>query len=289
MEAYQLLSILGGIPWYLEQIRMDQSVAENIKRLCFNTNGLMVREFSSIFHDLFDDRGAMQQRLLNSLDDGMKTLADVRDDIELRASGWLSECMNQLITCGFVSRQAQWSFATGALKKQSLYRISDPFVRFYLRYMEPNLAKIEQGYFNRINPSRVPGFDAQIGLQVENLLLENRMLLFKALGLDPVDCVMDGPYRQDATQRVRGCQVDYLVQMRSKTLYVCEFKFQRGQISSEIINEMKEKMKRLSTPRGFAVIPVLMHIGEVAETVYSSDYFYRIIDISQFLDESESM
>lgn len=38
-------------------------------------------------------------------------------------------------------------------------------------------------------------------------------------------------------------------------------------------------------PRGFATIPVLFHIGNVSSNVATSDYFYGIIDIADFLKE----
>ena len=43
----------GGIPWYLEQINPKLTALENIRRLCFTPEGLLVDEFKNIFHDLF--------------------------------------------------------------------------------------------------------------------------------------------------------------------------------------------------------------------------------------------
>ena len=50
-----------------------------------------------------------------------------------------------------------------------------------------------------------------------------------------------------------------------------------------VISEVQDKVTALKVPRGFAVIPVLFHIGGVSSNVATSDYFYRIIDISDFL------
>jgi len=57
-------------------------------------------------------------------------------------------------------------------------------------------------------------------------------------------------------------------------------------LRTEIIDEVQEKMDRLSIPRGFAVVPVLFHIGGVSESVFDKNYFYRIIDITDFLEEN---
>jgi hypothetical protein len=66
-------------------------------------------------------------------------------------------------------------------------------------------------------------------------------------------------------------------------LIVCEFKFRRGEINSNVVEDVKEKIKRLSIPRGFGVASVLVHMGDVRESVIESQYFYRILDLSDWL------
>ena len=53
---------------------------------------------------------------------------------------------------------------------------------------------------------------------------------------------------------------------------------------SEVIDEMKDKVSKFAFPRGYALVPVLFHIGGVSQAVYDKEYFYRIIDIADFLD-----
>lgn len=51
-DTYKLLSIVGGIPWYLEQFHPHMTADDNIKQLAFEKNGLLVTEFDRIFNDL---------------------------------------------------------------------------------------------------------------------------------------------------------------------------------------------------------------------------------------------
>lgn len=286
LEQYKLLSILGGIPWYLEQIDPKFMADDNIKQLCFQKDGLLVLEFQRIFHDLFNGKGRTYKKILESLQEGPRTLIEIRQNIDFAASGTLSKMMEHLITCGFIQKHPQWSIKTEKLQKQSLYRLSDPYVRFYLKNIEPNRTKIDQHFYDSYEISQLPGFDVIIGLQVENLLLQNRALLLKTMDINLTDCSMDGPYRQSKTVRTKGCQIDYLVQTRTKNLFVSEFKFKRREIGVDIIEEVQERIKRLVTPKGFGLIPVLFHIGGVSSIVYEKNYFYRIIDISDFLDRA---
>ena len=108
-------------------------------------------------------------------------------------------------------------------------------------------------------------------------------MLLESIGINPTDIIASGPFRQSKTTTKAGCQIDYLVQTTTKNLFVCEFKFKRREIGSDVISEVQKKVAALKVPRGFAVIPVLFHIGGVSSNVSTSDYFYRIIDITHFL------
>ena len=192
--------------------------------------------------------------------------------------------MEHLIISGFVQKQQQWSLKSEKPLKQSLYRICDPYTRFYFKVIEPNHARISQGAYDDLVLDQIPGSDSHVGLQVEHLLLQNELSLVKSLGISLSDIVQMGSYRQTKTTQTKGCQVDYLVQTRTRNLFLCEFKFKRWEIGVEVIEEMQTKMNRLSIPRGFAIVPVIFHIGGVSEIVYEKNFFYRIIDISDFLD-----
>lgn len=282
-ETYRLLSVLGGIPWYLTQIDPTISGDENIKRLAFEKDGLLVLEFDRIFHDLFNGKGTIYKKILDALKEGTKTLKEIRQHIAFPHSGALSAFMQNLITAGFVEKGQLWSFKTHKALKQSLYRVSDPYLRFYLKVIEPHLDKITLGEFKEVAISTIPGLNEHMGLQLESLLLQNRPLLLKALGITPIDIVRSGPYRQQASTTQKGCQIDYLIQTTTNTLFVCEFKFRKREISSDIIQEMQDKISALKVPRGFSAVPVLFHLGGVSSAVATKSYFYRIIDIGDFL------
>lgn len=283
-DIYKLLSIVGGVPWYLEQFNSSSTADDNIKQLAFEKNGLLVTEFDRIFHDLFNGKGNTYKKILGSLKDGVKTLSEIRRSIKFAHSGTLSQMMDHLIVAGFVIKQSLWSFKTARLLKQSLYRISDPYMRFYLKVIEPKLNAIADNYFNQTQISAIPGFDAHTGLQLEALLLQNRPLLLEKLGISPVDVVCNGPYRQFKTTTQQECQIDYLVQTKTNNLFICEFKFKKREIGSDIISEMQEKISRLKVPRGFASIPVLFYLSGISNAVATSSYFYRTIDIVDFLN-----
>lgn len=285
-DIFKLLSVMGGIPWYLEQIQPKEMTDNNIKRLCFEKNGIFTLEFDHIFNDLFNIKGEIYKKIIYILGGGMKSLAEVREILKYPSSGSLSVIMRNLIISGFITQHYQWSIKTNKLSKQSLYRLSDCYMRFYIKYIEPNMIKIQQNAYLDVELSALPNWQPNMGFQVENLLLQNRSMLLNAIGVNITDVIMDNPYVQHTTTRQKGCQIDYLIQTYTKNLFVCEFKFKRREIGLEIIEEMQDKIKRFSVPRGFAALPVLFHLGDIAPSVYEKNYFYKIIDIADFIDQT---
>lgn len=207
LDFFKILSVTGGIPWYLEQIQSHQSADENIKRLCFEKNGLLVHEFDRIFNDLFSSRGEIYKRIIELLSQGMKDRVSLQKAMDYSQGGSLSQHLKALEICGFVSKHPDWSFKTGKVRKSTLYRLSDNYLRFYIHYIEPNLAKIEQGSFLESPLSSLPGWEPMLGFQLENLLLKNRSLIYKALGIHSQDILFDNPYLQKASAQKKDARL----------------------------------------------------------------------------------
>jgi hypothetical protein len=49
-------------------------------------------------------------------------------------------------------------------------------------------------------------------------------------------------------------------------------------LTTAIVQEVKQKIHALITPRNLSVRPVLVHVNGVAEAVEDADYFDRIVD-----------
>ncbi|HSX12132.1 MAG TPA: ATPase, partial [Rhabdochlamydiaceae bacterium] len=282
LDFFKILNITGGVPWYLEQIQTHQSAEENIKRLCFEKNGLLVHEFDRIFNDLFSSRGDVYKNIIKILSQGMKDRAGLQKTMAYSPSGTLSNHLKALEICGFISKHPDWSLKTGKPGKATLYRLSDNYLRFYTHYIGPNLAKIKQSSFSEVPLSSLSGWEPMLGFQLENLLLKNISSLYQALGVQPQDIIMDNPYIQKAAGRKKGCQIDYLIQTHSNTLYICEIKMRRRELGLEVVDAMKTKIASLALPKGFGISPVLIHLGPVSDALLSSRYFYRIINIADF-------
>jgi AAA+ ATPase superfamily predicted ATPase len=284
MEIFKILSVTGGIPRYLEIILPQFSAEDNMKRLCFTRGGFFFQEFDQLFHDLFSSRNQTYIKILNALIQTPHAyLNQMIDAMEIEKSGTISDYLFDLSQAGFITRYHTWDLKQSKTSKLGSYRISDNYVRFFLKYIRPLQFQIEKGDFQDRSLSTLPGWETIMGLQFENLVLKNRRSLLNLLHINPGEIRHDGPYFQKKTSKHPGCQIDYLIQTRFNTLYICEIKFSRHPISPQVVKEVQEKIKALDIPRNTSVRPVLIHMNGVEDNLIGEEFFAHILDFSDFL------
>jgi AAA+ ATPase superfamily predicted ATPase len=283
-EKFKILSVTGGVPFYLERIKPNLSAEQNIRELCFTKGGLLVREFDEMFSDLFSRRKGRHKELVTCLANGPKDLPQICKELGKSRGGLYSQYLDELVQAGFVRRDFTWDLKSGKYGKLSRYRLSDNYLRFYLKYIGPNRVKIDQGKVPESMLNHLPGWEAAMGLQFENLVTHNYKVLWEMLNISAEEVVMDGPFFQSQTTKQSGCQIDYMIQTRFHTLYLCEVKFKKDRIGRKILEEMEEKRTRLKTPRHFSIRPVLIHVNGVEESVLEENYFDKVIDFSKRLE-----
>lgn len=122
-----------------------------------------------------------------------------------------------------------------------------------------------------------------MGLQFENLVLINRKAVQQILGIDSSEIVNDNPFFQRKGSDRQGCQIDYMIQTKFGTCYLCEIKFSAQKITKSVIDEVKQKIKSLALPKNISVRPVLIHVNGIDESVLESDFFSSTIDFNDLL------
>jgi AAA+ ATPase superfamily predicted ATPase len=283
-EKFKILSVTGGVPKYLEEIDPKRGAEENIKRLCFTRGGFLVEEFEQVFSDVFLRDSEFYKKILEILCAGAKEMPAIKRLLTGNQHGRVSEYLRELELAGFVTRDHTWDLKNGTDARLSRFRLKDNYLRFYLKYVKKNLGKIDRDGYALKSLTSLPEWPGIMGLQFENLVLNNRRQLHRLLRLSPEEIVNENPFYQHKTARQPGCQIDYLIQTKFDTLYVCEIKFSRNEITSTIIPEIRAKIGALSRPRGMSCRPVLIHVNGVSEEVTDSDYFAHIVDMGGLLN-----
>ena len=270
-EKLDILSVTGGVPRYLQEIRPSLSANENIRRLCFSQGGLLFREFDEIFADIFGEKSARKRAVLRTLAAGSKSATDIASALGESANGHLSDILDELRLAGFVAKDVGCNPRTEKPMRAARYRIRDNYTRFYLRYVEPRKAAIESGLFTFGALDRLDGWESVLGLTFEALVLNHVPELLRRIGLQGALVLSAAPYRQERTQRTEGCQIDLLVQSK-RSVCVVEVK-RRREIGVDVVDSVAEKVSRLRVARGTSVRTALVYEGRLSPAVKEEGFF----------------
>lgn len=286
MSAYEklkLLSVTGGVPQYLEFINEHLSAEDNIRAMCFSQHAPLLNEFERIFSDIFGSRSEIYKEIIRHLVLGSASMESILAHCGRNKTGDFSGYLYDLEMAGFVVRDFTWHLRDGKISKLSHFRLKDNYVRFYIKYIEPNKAKIAKGFFKERSITTLPAWDSIMGLQFENLVLNNSLQIVKALGLPMEDIVFLNPFFQRKTKTISGCQIDLLIQTKFNGLFICEIKFSKTAIGTSVISEVESKVNNIKMPKRFSYRTVLIHVNGVSDTVIDRDYFSNIIDFGDLV------
>jgi hypothetical protein len=162
------------------------------------------------------------------------------------------------------------------------YRISDNYLRFYLKYVDPETEQIKKGIYQGAPLEALRAWDAIVGLQFENLILSNCNLLIAKIGLGNIPVVNAGPYFQAKTKKLPGCQIDLMLRTKG-SIYVFEIKC-RKEIKFAVVEEVKKKVAALHAAPSLSVRTGLIFQGVLDPEIEKSDYFDHIVPFEELLE-----
>ncbi len=274
-ELFDMLSVCGGVPRYLEEIDPSIAVDESLRKSCFTPGGYLFKDFDLMFDELYDKSSCERKAVLTALAAKPMTVSEVAASLGKSRNGHLAEMLKDLVQAGFLAQERGINPQTGELRQEIRYRICDNYVRFYLHTILPRRAMIEDGTYRFESLERLPGWESILGFQFENLVLGSLPLLVARLHLDKSRILSMAPYRKYSREGGRGCQIDCLIQTK-RSVYVVEIK-RRAQIGAEIIDEVDEKIRRLGYLDRMSIRPVLVYDGKLSQMVEEDGYFTAVI------------
>ncbi len=283
-EIIDVLSVTGGVPRYLEEVDPGLDASENIRRMCFLQSGQLFLDFDSIFNPLFGSENETKKDILAALSSGPLSGAEIAGKVGTARNGHLSEILRSLREGGFISDDAGLNPETGRAARISKYRLKDNYTRFYLKYLAPHKREISLGTYRYQSVENLPEWNSVMGLQFENLIVNNAMSLLPHLHLGNSIVESAAPYRNARTGargKKAGCQIDLLIQT-ARTAYVVEIKRQR-EIGPEIEQEVQSKIDNLPLRAGMTPRPVLVYDGHLSPSVEGSGYFDAVIPVGRLL------
>ena len=236
-EAYM---IFGGVPYYLSLLGKGLSLPQNVDALCFDDEGSLRREFEEIYSTLFNNSGKYI-KIVTALSKKLKGLT--RDEIiketGLTSGGGFTKILEELELCGFIRAYPNYMLDDNLC----LYRLTDPFSLFYLRFMKGKRPKNPRFWTSNLES---PSLTAWKGYAFERVCLWHSEQIKQALGIAAISTELSSWRSRKSSP---GAQIDLLLDRKDGILNLCEIKYSKSEytISSAEETNLRKKIAVFET------------------------------------------
>lgn len=221
LDRYQLLQlymVLGGIPHYLKNLKPGESAAQVVDRLCFSKDGMLKNEFENLYSSLFEhsEKHVAVVRALGKKPSGL-TRREIIEANKLTSGGAITKLLEELSESGFIMSYVPFD----KISKENIYKLSDEFSRFYLKFMEGSKAL---GMGTWIKQSATASWKSWSGTAFEGICLKHTAQIKKDLGISGVYTEESG-WRYGGSKEENGSQIDLIIDRHDFCMNICEMKF----------------------------------------------------------------
>jgi uncharacterized protein len=216
---YQLLELymaIGGIPYYLENVLVNRSVAQNIDRMFFTSGGVLNVEYDNLFRSLFDkyDRHIAVIEALIQKSKGL-IRKELLASAKLKDGGTATQILDELEKSGFIRKY----FPFGKARREVFYQLIDPFSLFYLTFVKESKAEGQGAWLTQINS---PKWRAWSGYAFEYICRYHLDAIKKELGISGVYTEVSAWRSKESD---KGAQIDLIIDRNDRVINICEMKF----------------------------------------------------------------
>jgi uncharacterized protein len=281
-DRYQLMElymVMGGIPYYLDNVQVNRSVAQNIDRLFFTEGGILSNEYAFLYRSLFNDY-EKHTTIVEALSQKAKGLTrkEILAVTQLPDGGSTTTILEELAQSGFIKRYLPF----GKDKRDALYQLIDPFTLFYMSFVKDSLAEGEGAWLTQIDS---PKWEAWSGYAFEYLCRYHVKSIKKHLGIGAV-------YAEISTWRSQaksgGAQIDMLIDRKDRIINVCEIKFSTNPfvVTKAYADNLQNKMKvfKAETDTNKTLLLTIISANGVAVNQYSQIYVHDTLDMNALFD-----
>jgi AAA+ ATPase superfamily predicted ATPase len=143
-DRLAIFAMWGGVPAYWERLEPNQSVMENLRQIILPANAWMVDESRILLQDFITDLHHYVG-VMRAIADGQQAMSYISKRTGLFSSK-VSFYLSVLRDTGFVAREVPVT-QLGTDSRRGRYRVTDPYLRFFYRYISANQSKLALGQF----------------------------------------------------------------------------------------------------------------------------------------------
>ena len=166
IEAIEAYSVWGGIPRHWELAREFPDLATALQRLVFDPLGVLHDEPNTLLLDDLRD-SSQASSLLQLVGQGCHRLSEIAARLG-KTSGELVRPMQRLLELELLSKELPFDSMEKDSKKTT-YRIADPFLAFWFRYVAPHRSWLAERLGSQVWAKIQQDFPAYVGEHWEKL------------------------------------------------------------------------------------------------------------------------
>ena len=276
-EILRYLLVFGGIPKYLQDIHLNKSFVQNMNRLCFSRNAPMVQEVQKIFFGQFREPD-FYRRIAVYLKQGPQPMVAIGRHVGLPSGGGLKRYMDNMEQAEMVRTIVPISWRP--VKKSHRYTLSDEFLLFYFKFMEPHMKTIQTSQSPHLFETLTRGaWEPWLGMAFERFCQKNAWYLAMKMGFGD-QMIQAAPLFHRGE---KGFQFDLVYGRSDGVIVVCEIKHFNAPLTTKIIPEMEKKLSRFKVPRGVTIEKALISLYGADQALRESGYFHHDIALKDIL------
>ncbi|MEZ4849934.1 MAG: ATP-binding protein [Bacteroidia bacterium] len=232
-DIAQLYMSVGGVPFYLKDVKPGKSIPQILDDLFFHNQATLQNEFNNLYAALFKNSEVHEAIVaaLASKNKGL-TRAEIIEQTKLNTGGGLSLALKELIECGFIKQIHPFQNT----RENGIYRLIDEYSHFYFKFL--NQKGITSSW-QQI--SEKPAFKIWSGYAFENLCLKHTRQIKQALGIHGI-ITNEFSWSQAGNKNKAGAQIDLIIDRADNCINIFEMKFHHS--SFTITNQYAEQIQR---------------------------------------------
>jgi len=290
-QVLKLYMIMGGIPFYLKQLKKNYSIDQNIEQLFFNPDGLFFDEFDEIFSSLFENSDQYKEliTLIAACKDGISRMTLEEKSKLTSKGGRLTRRLEDLENAGFISSYIPF----GHKKLGIFYRINDEYCYFYLRWLDSikKQLKIDRGKGFWKKTSKTPEYYNWMGYAFENVCYKHISQIKKALEIEPFSLSSPWRYVPRKGSRENGAQIDLLFDRDDKAITICEIKYTELPYSidkqcAENLTRKIEVFMRI-TRSNKQIFLAIISANDIKKSIYSEEIVNNVVTSKDLFEKEE--
>jgi AAA+ ATPase superfamily predicted ATPase len=170
IEAVRAFAVWGGVPRYWELAADLPDLETAVERLALSPLGVLYEEPTTLLLD--DTRDTAQAAsLLSLIGQGCHRLSEIAGRLGKPATS-LSRPLQRLIELDMIRREVPFGISPRSAKR-TRDQISDQFLRFWFRFVEPNRSRLEAGRLAAVSKDVRRDFSQHVGSVWEELARES--------------------------------------------------------------------------------------------------------------------